>query len=415
VRTPQLATRSIRILVVPVLLAGVAAAPAAPAVAARPPTGHAGPGVATAGTDPSWALQSTPNPPGGVGISLDGVSCTSATACTAAGSYGNRSGAGVTLAERWNGTKWAIQPTPNPSGASGSFLFGVSCRSAKACTAADGYTARSSGIGLTLAERWNGTKWAIQPTPSASAASGSGLFGVSCPSTTACTAVGYYVNDFGDDLTLAEHWNGKKWAIQPTRNPSGVESILDGVSCTSATACTAIGFYANSSGVEVTLAEHWNGTKWAIQPTPNPSGSQDSNLYGVSCTSAKACTAAGYYYSRSDSDLTLAERWNGTKWAIQSTPNRSGNGIPNGYLEGVSCPSTTACTAAGYYFNSSGQVTLAERWNGTKWAIQSTPNPSGSQGSELLGVSCTSATACTAAGDYINSSDVYVTLAERYS
>ncbi len=368
---------------------------------------------AAAGTDPSWAIQSTPNPPGGVGITLDGVSCPSAKACTAAGSYENKSGDDVTLAERWNGTKWTIQSTPNPS-VSGSFLFGVSCRSATACTATDGYTA-SSGTGFTLAERWNGTKWAIQSTPNPSDASGSGLFGVSCPSATACTAVGYYVNYSGDDVTLAERWNGTKWAIQSTLNPSVVKNILGGVSCTSATACTAVGYYANKSGEDATLAERWNGSKWAIQSTPSPHGSQNSDLYGVSCTSATACTAVGYYANSSGLDVTLAERWNGTKWAIQSTPNPSGNGISNGELEGVSCPSLTACTATGYYFSSSAEATLAERWNGKKWVIQSTPNPQGAALSNLNAVSCRAATACTAAGDYVNSSNVYVTLAERYS
>jgi hypothetical protein len=46
-------------------------------------------------------------------------------------------------------------------------------------------------------------------------------------------------------------------------------SYLYGVSCTSATACTAVGYYTNSGGTDVTLAEGWNGTSWAIQVTPS--------------------------------------------------------------------------------------------------------------------------------------------------
>jgi hypothetical protein len=30
-----------------------------------------------------------------------------------------------------------------------------------------------------------------------------------------------------------------------------------------------------------------------------------------------------------------------------------------------------------FFVNSGAQLTLAERWNGSTWAIQSTPNPSG--------------------------------------
>jgi hypothetical protein len=123
-------------------------------------------------------------------------------------------------------------------------------------------------------------------------------------------------------LTLAERWNGTSWANQTTPNPSGaLVSAFNGMSCTSASACTAAGYYTNSAGTYLTLAEHWNGTAWAIQKTPNPSGAQQSVLYGVSCTSASACTAAG---SDSTSSGTLAERWNGTAWTIQKTPNPSG-------------------------------------------------------------------------------------------
>jgi hypothetical protein len=288
----------------------------------------------------------------------------------------------------------------------------VSCSSATACTAV-GYSESSAGATMMLAEQWNGTKWAIQSTPNPG--SQPELNGVSCSSATACSAVGDYSNSSAAQVTLAERWNGTKWVVQSTSNPSGGQFIdLLGVSCSSATACTAAGDYENSSGVFVTLAERWNGTKWAVQSTPNPSGGQFSDLLRVSCSSATACTAAGHYDNGVPAEVTLAERWNGTKWVIQSTPNPSG--AEASYLYEVSCPSATACTAAGLYANSSGVfVTLAEQWNGTKWSVQSTPNPSGAQNSQLYGVSCSSATACTAAGYYVNSSGVERALAERYS
>ena len=405
---PLLATRSIRILAVPMLLAGVgvAVAPVTAAAAARPPTGLAAPGAAAV-TGPSWALQSTPNPSGTPASKLLGVSCLSATACTAVGYYNNGVSAEVTLAEHWNGTKWAVQPTPNLSGAVASELLGVSCSSAKACIAT-GYYENSSEVELTLAERWNGTNWAIQTTPNPSGTQNSYLYGVSCSSTSACTAVG-----FDESGVLAERWNGTKWAVESIPNPSGAIGLLFGVSCPSATACTAVGYVSSNVSAEVTLAEHWNGAKWAVQSTPNPSHPQNIELTGVSCPSATACTAVGTYINSSNLEVTLAEGWNGTKWMIQTTPNPS---IEISYLNGVSCPSATDCTATGAYLNNSGvDVTLAEGWNGTKWAVQTTPNPSGALDSELEGVSCPSATACTAAGYYDNSSGFYVTLAEHYS
>jgi hypothetical protein len=68
---------------------------------------------------------------------------------------------------------------------------------------------------------------------------------------------------------------------------------LAAVTCTSASACTAVGTYTASSGKGVTLAERWNGKSWKIQSSPNLAGALLSQLVGVACTSATSCTAVG--------------------------------------------------------------------------------------------------------------------------
>jgi hypothetical protein len=60
-------------------------------------------------------------------------------------------------------------------------------------------------------------------------------------------------------------------------------------------------------------------------------------------------------------------------------------------------------------------VALAERWNGTTWAIQRTPHPEGATINSLQAVSCPSKTRCTAVGGFDNRTGTGVTLAERYS
>jgi hypothetical protein len=343
------------------------------------------------------------------------VSCTSASACTAVGFSLPSSGGNMLLAERWNGKSWVLQRAPDPSGGRGSELDGVSCTSASACTAV-GYYLTSAEHSVTLAERWDGKSWAVQTTPNPSGAENSDLEGVSCTSASACTAVGYYNTSTGPaDLTLAERWNGTAWTVQTTPSLAGRDSNLPAVSCSSASACTAAGTNFPPTGPEVPLAERWDGKSWAVQTTLNPGGAQDTHLYAVSCTSASACTATGGYYDSSTGiAVNLAERWNGTAWAIQTTPNPGGAQVSG--LTGVSCTSAWACTAAGIHYTSSGpDMTLAERWNGTAWAIQHTPNPGGSYGSDLNGVSCTSASACTAVGYYNTNSSTRVTLAERWN
>jgi hypothetical protein len=314
--------------------------------------------------------------------------------------------------ESWNGTEWSVQSVPSPSGASATVFLSVSCSSSTACAATGDYT-NSSGTVVTLVERWNGTAWSVQSTPNPSGATTSVLAGVWCSSSTACVAAGYDINSSGKYVPLAESWNGTEWSIKATPSPSGAQTTtLSGVSCTSPTSCTATGDYLNGSGNDwETLAERWNGTEWTIQTTPNPTGSTVSVLTSVSCTSSTACTATGYANS-SGVYVTLAERWNGSTWSVQTTPNPTG--AKASYLRSVACTSTV-CTATGEYLNSSGTtVSLAEWWNGTEWSVQTTPNPNGAKESTLAATSCFSSSTCTSVGSYINNTGITTNLAEGY-
>ncbi len=44
---------------------------------------------------------------------------------------------------------------------------------------------------------------------------------------------------------------------------------------------------------ELSLADVWNGTSWAVQSTPSPGPADDPSFTGVSCGAAGACTAVG--------------------------------------------------------------------------------------------------------------------------
>jgi len=245
-----------------------------------------------------------------------------------------------------------------------------------------------------------------------------GLYGVSCTSPTACIAVGTSGNGTTVATSLAERWNGTNWTIQQTPGPPGAtSSSFYSVSCTSPDACIAVGNFRRS-GVTEPLAESWNGTKWALQQVSGPPGA-DGELYGISCSSATACTAVG----NSDFGAALAERWNGSTWTIQRTPKPGGAIYRFTYLTSVSCTSPTACTAVGesdtglaYSRTNIGYQTLAETWNGAEWTIQHTPSSGPGTDTFLEGVSCTSPTECIAAGD--NGSPTAtggVVLAERWN
>ena len=52
------------------------------------------------------------------------------------------------------------------------------------------------------------------------------------------------------------------------------------MTCVSASDCWAVGYYIYSSGVYIyqTLIEHWDGTSWAIVTSPNTSTTQSNVL-----------------------------------------------------------------------------------------------------------------------------------------
>lgn len=304
----------------------------------------------------------------------------------------------------------AAAPATAASGATVTQLAGVSCTSATACVAV-GYTARGvlgDTVGFVpLAEIWNGSEWRIASTPDPAHYTGSQLRGVSCTSATACVAVGFSV--LGNVrrsrrmTAFAERWNGVKWTLQPVAKVKrAISTQLFGVSCTSPRACTAVG----SSNADASLVERWNGSVWKVQPTPHPRTFiyRLTFLTGVSCSSSTACVAVGEsetgraFSHAYDTYRSLAERWNGRSWSIESTPRPQ---LANeAFLDGVSCVATSACTAAGSdLLNPSGFGLLAESWSGMKWSIQTTPEPANPNSTqEFSGISCTSVAYCMAVG-----------------
>lgn len=359
-----------------------------------------------------WTVQTTPNPTGATSSELYGVSCKTSTACIAAGSFENSAGSEVPLAESWNGTAWTVQEPPKVSGAKESYLKGVACTSSTACVAV-GYFENSAGKTVPLAESWNGTAWSAQEPPIPTGAASGELYGVSCASSTSCAAAGNFRSSAGTEMPLAARWNGTAWTAQEPPSLSGAkQSYLRGVSCTSSTACIAAGYFENSSAKIVPLAESWNGTTWTAKEPPSPSGAGASTtLEAISCTATTTCVAVGRFENSSEKMQPLAEQWNGTAWTAQS-PSSPIGGLMGQH--GVSCFSSSACIGVGDFLELGLVTPFAESWNGTTWTAQEPPSPTGAKATRLNAVSCTAATTCKAVGGYTNSSGKFVTLAERY-
>jgi hypothetical protein len=333
---------------------------------------------------------------------LSAVSCTSAETCTAVGDYSKKDHkTEFALAEAWNGARWAIEATPDPSGADVTTLNSVACASPDTCTAVGSYSKNDNKNQFALSESWNGERWEIMSTPYPIRSVESYLAGVQCLSATACTAVGSSSTSTNVNIgsTLVEVWDGARWTIVPTPNPPGAHlSSLHTVSCSSVASCIAVGAWSAETERKgsVPLIETWDGGYWTIQFTPRPRGAMSTYLSGLSCSS-HVCMAVGNSI-RTAADETVAEYWNGDHWTLVSKLS------PNGDFSAVSCVSTSACQAVGDRDSATGTPSLAESWTGGSWKVEATPNPR--PNGTLSGVSCTKATACMAVGASCGSASI---------
>jgi hypothetical protein len=358
----------------------------------------------------AWKVQPTPNPAGATRSQLVGVSCPSRRLCLAVGYSSPQGAAYTTLAERWDGRRWRLQSGPRAAGAS--VLSAISCASRRSCTAV-GYLAGGSAAPVPLAEHWDGERWSIQRSPAPAGATTSYLVAVSCASPRTCTAVGTTDDGTGSELGLVERWDGIRWSIEAVPAAPGAPATrLKGISCHGATACVAVGTSLDPNGNYTTLAERWDGTAWMLEPTPNPSPSF-SQLVGVSCPSIGSCEAVGFFTRGTGPLRTLAERWDGSSWLVETTPNRRASRTSQ--IFAVACRSAEACTAAGNFANGRGAfVTLVERAKHRRWAIQPSPRPLGATNAGFDAVACSYPSRCTAVGYFTDRSGHVRTLAEQY-
>jgi hypothetical protein len=257
-----------------------------------------------------------------------------------------------------------------------------------------------AGSGLALA---SGPVWTSQQAVNATVPDGR-FDSISCSSATACTAVGTSLNTAGIKVVLAERWNGRTWQRQPAPNPAGdtvpaVAPDLHGVSCPTVSFCAAVGAY-HLGVAQINLAESWNGRRWTSQPFPFPQGSISAGMAQVSCTSARFCEAVGSVQALGGF-VPLAAKWNGTSWRLQFPPDPDGVQIVQ--LNTVSCVSPTFCEAWGNGNPGSQGHPVAERWDGTSWHLQTVP-----VNTVVNSVSCVSAHFCEAVGASFQATDAAV-------
>jgi hypothetical protein len=292
---------------------------------------------------------------------------------------------------------WTVVPTVDPS-AGTNVLNAVAARSSSDAWAVGQFTAPDQdddGLNM-LTERWNGSRWSQVAAPAVLHQDES-LLAVSASSTGDAWAVGFTKTvGAAGRFPLAAHWDGSRWAIVPTPTlTGGSKSTLNGVVALSANNAWAVGRGRNGAA----LAERWNGSSWSVVAVPTPAGAASSQLSGISALSPSDIWAVGSVTTVVGTTVqtrTLVEHWNGTAWSIITSRNATTSNL----LTGVAAISGTNVWAVGYTITTDGtnqpDKTLIEHWNGTSWSLVTSPSPASND--TLAGVAARSATDVWAVG-----------------
>jgi hypothetical protein len=206
----------------------------------------------------------------------------------------------------------------------------VSCSSPVACMAAGG----EGNYGPPEVARWNGRAWSGQTI-------GFNVTGLSCVSRTVCAFVGSDSSTTGkaSNCAIAGFWTNGRWSRNlalPCRSPRAGPQLF-AVSCSSASACIAVG----------TSVYGWNGQRWTLERNALHPG---ESFQAVSCVSRTACVAVGDRgFTGPQTGQALVKRWNGSRWSTVYVSKLVGS-----YLDSVSCISARVCRAVGSYYNTNG-------------------------------------------------------------
>ena len=333
-------------------------------------------------TGSTWAPVSVPLPSSTTGGSLYSVSC-KGTSCVAVGVY-YRGSTQYLLAEIWNGTSWTVSLPTFITGSKYPYLSIVSCASATYCVAGGAYAPASNvNDSVAIAEVWNGSSWRLSKPPAAGSFGYSAFFTVSCPSTTFCLLGGEYASSVrspqggGYFTTLVDRFDGTNWtrltdaALTPQ---GGYATFLDSISCTSATACAAVGEQSKISGALSWhgFAETFSGTGWTRAVLGLPAST--TVLNAVSCATSTYCVAVGEAgpYNTGTTDKAIFEVMNGSTWKLHYANPPAGQG---NVLVGVQCLASNYCVGAGTEgtYNTRAAHGLTWFWNGGSFTLIRTP------------------------------------------
>jgi hypothetical protein len=251
---------------------------------------------------------------------LHAVAASGASDVWAVGEYYDDNNFERTLTLRWDGASWKVIASPNVSPnqvVSNNRLAGVVTLGANNAWAIGDYDDGGSQRPLIL--RWDGASWQSVAAPEPAGATNIKLMGIAAVSANDIWAVGRYYDSGFNQKTLTIHWNGSQWAIRPSPNPNTFLNALNGVAASSANDVWAVGYTSDGSGYK-TLALHWNGAAWQAASSPSPDGT-NNELLAIAASGARDIWAVGYAGISADDGQPLILHWDGAAWRAVARPD----------------------------------------------------------------------------------------------
>ncbi len=308
---------------------------------------------------------------------LTSVTCTSTTTCFAVGQYTNSSGARLAMIDTLLGSTWSSQAPPEPPNLTTSspyaYLGNVACGLRTTCVASGFYNLSGGGEGGLIAMLSGGT-WTMEEAPvPADAFTGSSpysqLFDVACPSPDFCVSVGEYRDSLGY-AALVDTSSGSTWTASQAPEPSDAgtgssqNALLYGVSCPSTTACDAIGDYRDGSDRPWGLIDTYAAGTWTATQAPQPADAapesgQDAGLESVSCPTPSFSATVGFYENTANQATGYVVSLSGGSWHAMVAPlpaDATSTASDVSFARTVACSSPVACTVGGWYPDPAGHT-----------------------------------------------------------
>lgn len=175
------------------------------------------------------------------------------------------------------------------------------------------------------------------------------------------------------------HWDGSSWRESDLSKPDDATTIsLSDIDVVASNDVWIVGEYEIASDDKRTVTYHWDGSQWAIVPSPSVKDAENS-LYAVSGSASDDVWAVGSYrYSANYRDYSLVLHWDGESWS-RSTPvdNCAGDQLLFGTYYSLSDNDAWAVGSCGD--GTLGAMTdtvkmLIQHWDGKDWSVIPGPN-----------------------------------------